>query len=475
MQRKVDVAIIGAGSAGLSALRQVKKHTDDYVIIDHSPLGTKCARVGCMPSKALISVAKDYHRSKIFKEEGISGADNLLPNMSSILNHTRRLRDHFTNEMIKVTKILAGDHLIKGQAEITTQNNIRVDDKKITANKIIIATGSRPKIPHDWEKFGNRILTSDNIFEQINLPKRMAVIGLGPIGLELGQAISRFGFDITGFTINHLIARLTDPQVSAESLRIFRQEFPIYMGKAVDIEEKDGMLLIKHPETEFTVDAALIAVGNKPNIEGLGLENLGLKPNEIGTLQFDEQTTQVANLPVFIAGDVNGHLPILHEALDEGFIAGRNSSSSDIQSYCRRTPLSLIFSDPQIAMVGLNYEQINNKMKTFIVGKADFSQQSRAKLEMRNRGLLHIYIKKETAQIIGAELVCPDAEHLAHQLAITIQHQLTVFDMLQIPFYHPTAEEALRTALRDAARQLPDNNRSQGLTLCDSCPEEVIS
>jgi dihydrolipoamide dehydrogenase len=147
MQDKVDVAIIGASSAGLSALRQAKKRTESYVIIDQSPLGTKCARIGCMPSKALISVAKDYHRRKVFEKEGILGADNLSVDVPSVLRHVRSLRDHFTSEMIKATKRLDGGHLIEGRAEITGQNTVRVDDKTITAAKIIIATGSYPRIP----------------------------------------------------------------------------------------------------------------------------------------------------------------------------------------------------------------------------------------------------------------------------------------------------------------------------------------
>jgi dihydrolipoamide dehydrogenase len=474
MQKKVDVAIIGAGSAGLSALRQVKEVTDNYVIINRNSLGTKCARIGCMPSKVLISVAKDYHRRKVFADEGISGAEKLHADIPSILNHIRSLRDHFTNGMIKATKQLAGEHLITGCAKIIAPDLIEVGNIKIKTDKIIIASGSRPKIPNEWKKFGERILTSDNIFEQKDLPRRIAVVGLGPIGLELGQALSRLGLEIVGFDLKKSIAATTDPKISTEVVQIFKQEFPIYLGAALSLEYKNGIFLVKHPDIELPVDAILVAIGVEPDIQGLGLENLGLELNKRGIPPFDENTTRIAELPVFIAGDANGYRPILHEALDEGFIAARNSCSQDINCFCRRTPIYLVFTDPQIATVGISYEQSKNNKVSFIVGKTDFSQQSRAVLELHNQGLLHIYVDKDSAEILGAEFVCPDAEHLAHQLAIAIQHHLTIFDMLQIPFYHPTIEEALRTALRDAAKQLPDKIGLQELSLCDICPEAPL-
>jgi dihydrolipoamide dehydrogenase len=428
-----------------------------------------------MPSKALISVAKDYHRRKVFEKEGILGADNLSVDVPSVLRHVRSLRDHFTSEMIKATKRLDGGHLIEGRAEITGQNTVRVDDKTITAAKIIIATGSYPRIPGEWRRFGERILTSDNIFEQDKLPGRIAVIGLGPIGLELGQSLSRLGIEITGFDIKNSIAAVTDPDVNEECVETFRKEFSMFRGSAVDIEEKNGSVLVKTAEKEYCADAVLLAMGAVANLQGLGLENLGLGPDKAGEYPIDKQTTQIADLPVFIAGDANGYLPILHEALDEGFIAGRNGTLQKIDCYCRRTAMLIVFSDPQIAKVGLSYEQLGNKESEFVVGEADFSRQSRAMLEMRNEGLLHVFVDKESGQILGAEFVCPDAEHLAHLLAAAIQNSSNIFDVLETPFYHPTVEEALRTALRNAAKQLPEKIVLPELSLCDSCPEAAIT
>ncbi len=459
----------------MSALRQVQRHTDDYVIIDRGPLGTRCARLGCMPSKVLISAAKDFHRRHVLEREGIRGAERLAADIPAVMRHVRLMRDHFAGSMVEVIEGLAGDRLIRAKAEITARGRIRAADREIEARTIIIATGSRPVVPGGWERFGDRILTSDTIFEQEDLPHRIAVIGLGPVGLELGQALSRLGIEITAFSMKDKIAAITDPQVNAAAVEAFSGEFAVHTGAAVQVQESGDGLLVVHPRMEVAVDAALVAVGSSPELAGLGLENFDVQLNEAGLPQFDVHTGRVEGLDVFIAGDANGCCAILHEALDEGFIAGRNASTADIKGFCRRTRLHIVFSDPQIAIVGMDRGQLHDNGDKFVVGRADFAGQSRAVLELHAGGLMHIYARAESGRLLGAELVCPDAEHLGHQLALAMQNNMTVFDMLQMPFYHPTTEEALRTALRDAARQLPAKVAPAELSLCDSAPEPPLS
>lgn len=474
MAEKVHVAIIGAGSAGLTALRQVKDHTDSYILVDHGPLGTKCARVGCMPSKALIAVARDYHRRKVFDSEGIRGADFLDVDIPAVMRHVRSMRDRFADGMVKATKRLAGDHLVNGSAEIVAPNRLRIDNKQIEADFIIIATGAGPMVPNAWTGFGDRILTSDNIFEMEDLPRRIAVIGLGPLGLELGQSLSRLGIQVTGFDMKESMGAITDPQINAAALRIFRKEFSIHLGAAVEVQDNGPDLIIRQPNLEQSVDAAIVAIGLTRDLRGLGLEKLDIELDEHGVPPFDTETMQVANLPVFIAGDVDGCRPILHEALDDGFIAGRNSSSGKVECYCRRTSLAMVFSDPEIAVAGWSYQRLKNSGRSFVVGEVDFSRQSRAILEMRNYGFIRTYVDSQTAEFLGAELVCSGAEHLAHQLALAAQQKLNIFDVLQIPFYHPTIEEGLRTALQNAAKRLPKRHKPPALSLCGNCPEPPL-
>jgi len=471
---RTNVAIIGAGSAGLSALREVKQHTGDYVLIDEGPLGTKCARTGCMPSKVLINVAKNYHRRRVLARQGLSGSEHLKADIPAVMRHVRLLRDHFAGAMAQAVEQLAGDRLVRARAKILSPNRILAGDEEIHADAIVIATGSRPTVPRPWQALGDRILTSDTIFEQQDLPPRIAVVGLGPVGLELGQALARLGIELTAFGIEHNISALTDPHVNEAALSALAEEFPVHTGAAVELQKANGGLLVKHPDIELAVDAGLVAVGSAPDIAGLGLENLNITLDSRGLPRFDVLTSRIEDLSVFIAGDADGCCPILHEAIDEGFIAGYNCATGDTHVFCRRTRLQIVFTDPQIAVVGQGHRQLQEDDKRFVVGKADFADQSRAVLELHAGGLLHVYVDRESSRLLGAEMACPDAEHIAHLLALAMHSNMTVYDMLHIPFYHPTAEEGLRTALRDAVRRLSDEGRRPELSLCGTAPEAPL-
>jgi dihydrolipoamide dehydrogenase len=156
---------------------------------------------------------------------------------------------------------------------------------------------------------------------------------------------------------------------------------------------------------------------------------------------------------IFIAGDANNDAPLLHEAADEGRIAGENAARyPDVRPASRRTALSIVFSDPQLAVVGSRYADL--APGTFVTGKVSFEDQGRSRVMLRNRGLLHVYADATTGVLRGAEMIGPDAEHLGHLLAWAMQQKLTVAQVLEMPFYHPVVEEGLRTALRDAHAQL---------------------
>jgi dihydrolipoamide dehydrogenase len=179
------------------------------------------------------------------------------------------------------------------------------------------------------------------------------------------------------------------------------------------------------------------------------LDAHGLPPIEPCTLQ-------VGHLPVFIAGDADRDRPLLHEAADEGHIAGINAvlaaQGEPPRRFRRRTPLSIVFSQPNAAAVGLRHAQLEGQ--PHLVGEVDFARQGRARVAQHNYGLLRLYAQAGTGRLLGAEMCAPAGEHLAHLLALAIDRELTVHELLRMPIYHPVLEEGLRTALRDAARQL---------------------
>ncbi len=469
---KVKVVIIGAGSAGLSALRQVQKYTKDYLIIDHGPIGTKCARLGCMPSKVLITIANDFRRGLTLQKLAGENARPLRPDIPAVLRHVRQLRDHFANGMVKTTKKLAGDRLIISRAEIIAPDTVRIDNKIVKTDRIIIASGSTPKIPADWQLPENCLLTTENVFDREYLPRRIAVIGLGPIGLELGQALSRLGIEITDFEAAATIAGITDPEINTTAINIIKEQFPIYLENTPKLRYENNSITVQTPEVTVTVDAVLSAIGFAPNLFGIGIENLGLDPKQYKQIH-NPGTMQLGDLPVFIAGDSAQCRPVLHEALDEGYIAGSNVASEKQKCFARRTAMKIVFTDPQIASIGQCPQQLSEADVPFITGEVDFSQQARAVLEQKNAGLLKLYAHEDSAKLLGAQLITPAGEHLAHLIAMAIQHRLTIFDALEMPYYHPTVQEGLRSALRNAAKKLTADKKPE-LSLCQSSAQPPL-
>ena len=182
-------------------------------------------------------------------------------------------------------------------------------------------------------------------------------------------------------------------------------------------------------------------------------------------------TMRIGATPVFLAGDANGDKQLLHEAADEGHIAGLNATSEDPIHLSRRTPLSVVFCDPEVAFVGRRSRGLD--LDNTLIGEAGFDRQGRARIMQENRGLLRLYAARGHGRLLGAEMAIPAAEHMGHLLALAISQGLTVHDLLRMPFYHPTLEEGLRTALRTIARELPPCGRSD-LARCGSLGAEAL-
>lgn len=465
-----DVAIIGAGTAGLSALREVRRRTGDFVIINDGPYGTTCARVGCMSSKALIESANAFHRRTMLKAFGVNGAEGLSADIPAVLRRVRRLRDDFVAGILGLTAEL-GPRSIAGRARFVGPDVLEVNGRRLRAKTIIIAAGSRPIVPESWRALGRRVLTSDELFEQTSLPQRMAVVGLGAIGTEIAQALARLGIEISAVGSNEYVAGLTDPQVNAQALALLGGEFKTVVGQPAELERDDDRVRVHAGAQSCVVDAVLAALGRRPNVDGLGLEHLGIALDEHGMPPFDRQSMQIADLPIFIAGDVSADLPVLHEANDEGHISGYNALRETPNCLERRTPLAIVFTDPNIATVGMRFDQL--RPDETLIGTIEFSHQGRARIAAENHGLLRVYASKREGRLLGAELCAPRGEHLAHLLALAIQQGLTVQDLLRMPFYHPVIEEGLRSALRDLSRQLSPLPRSD-LASCDPVGAEAL-
>ena len=393
MSELLDVIIIGAGTAGLTALRAVKKHTERFVIVNDGPYGTTCARVGCMPSKVLIEAANAFHRRHTFEAFGIRGGATLTADIPAVLRRVRELRDRFVASTLDATDSL-GDRNIAGCARLLGPNRVEVNGQELTAKRIIIATGSRPIVPPPWRAFGDRILTTDTLFEQESLAPRIAVVGMGPIGIEIAQAFSRLGIEVTGFSAGQHLGGLTDPAINETLFEQLKQEFVIHRGSKAELFEDADGIRVSNGKTRVVADQVIAALGRQPNLDELGLEHLGVTLDTHGMPPINLHTMQIAGLPIYLAGDANGKVPLLHESADEGYIAGINALAEAPAHFARRTPLGIVFVEPNIAFVGKRHAELDPD--TSITGTASFDDQGRARAAQRNAGLMHLYADKRT-------------------------------------------------------------------------------
>ena len=457
---KVDVAVIGAGTAGLTAYRAVKARGGRAVIIEGGPYGTTCARVGCMPSKLLIAAAEAAHAIDRAPGFGVHVDGTKRIDGREVMDRVRRERDRFVGFVTRGVDGIAEADRIRGYAKFVDATTLEVEGgPRISARSVVIATGSRPAVPAPLAKLGDRLVVNDDVFSWVDLPKSVAVFGPGVIGLELGQALARLGVRVVVLGRGGRVGPISDPAVRASAIAAFSADFCLDPnGKVARVERVGDEVEVDYVACDVKsvterFEYVLAATGRTPNVDGLALQNTGLELDDWGVPKFDRSTLQAGESSIFIAGDAANDMPLLHEAADEGRIAGENAMRFPaVAPGLRRALLGVVFTDPQIAIVGGGMATLAKGV--FVAGEVSFEDQGRSRVMLRNRGLLRVYGDSADGRFLGAEMVGPDAEHIGHLLAWALQARMTVAQMLDMPFYHPVVEEGLRTALRDLDARL---------------------
>ena len=425
------------------------------VLIEHGPQGTTCARVGCMPSKLLLAAAAVAYTAR---HAGRFGIDCIVQvDGRAVMDRVRRERDRFVDLAMADTNRIPAEDRILGHARFTAPNMLEIDGQSIEARAVVIATGSSASVPSAFDAVRDRVVVSDDVFAWTTLPESLAVFGAGPLGIELGQAFHRLGVRVRVFGRGGALGPLTDPAVRAAAIAALSSEMALDPDAKILAVRRDG----EGVEVQFedlagrscieSFALALVATGRHPNLDGLGLENAGVSRDRKGVLGIDRETLQCGSSSVFIAGDASHGTPVLHEAVDEGHIAGDNAALyPKVQTGARRSRLEITFCEPQLTLVGPGFETLS-KEGEIVVGEVSFEDQGRSRIMGRNGGLGHVYADPVSGRFLGAEIVGPSAEHLGHLLAWAHQQKLAIGAMLAMPIYHPVVEEGLRTALRDAS------------------------
>uniref|UniRef100_UPI003561A3E7 FAD-dependent oxidoreductase n=1 Tax=Marinobacter sediminum TaxID=256323 RepID=UPI003561A3E7 len=282
-KREVDVAIIGVGTAGMVAYQRVRKVTDKVVLIEANRYGTTCARVGCMPSKLLIAAADNARHMATGPLFGVS-AGGINIDGKAVMKRVRQERDRFVGSVVESVDKFPDHHRMFGHARFVAPKRLMVegangDVREVHAERIIIATGSRPNIPGFLKEAKDRLVVNDDLFEWQDLPESVAVFGPGVIGLELGQALSRLGVRVRMFGVGGSVGPIRDESIRQYALDTFNREFPLNPEADVkQVERTESGVRITFQdddqgEVSETFDYLLAATGRRPNVDGLDIQN----------------------------------------------------------------------------------------------------------------------------------------------------------------------------------------------------------
>jgi dihydrolipoamide dehydrogenase len=291
-------------------------------------------------------------------------------------------------------------------------------------------------------------------FDLETLPGSIAVIGAGPLGLELAQAFSRLGVDTEVFEQSDHVADMRDPDVAKEIKSVLGAELRMHFGAKLDAVREGASARLSWPGASSgskSFERVLVAAGRPPELKDLDLAVTGIALDGHGIPEFDETTLRCGASQIFLAGDADGKRPLLHEASFEGYLAGRNAATyPNARPEKRQVPFSIMFTDPPLAVIG------PPPPEGAVVGPASYADQGLAKVDARNAGRVRIYADRKDGKLTGAALFGPAMDHIGHLLAWSIERGDHASSLLQMPFYHPTLEEGLKSALRQICEAIED-------------------
>jgi len=443
-ERKCDVAIIGAGTAGLKAYKAVVARGGDAIIVERGPGGSTCTRVGCMPSKLLIAAARMAHQARGAGAFGIVVGD-VSVDAAQLWSRIRRERDRFVASVLDDYHAIPAEHVVHGSARFTGPDRIAVGDQRIIATRgIVIATGAHPIVPDMLDPIRDLVHTHETIFELADLPATMAVLGAGPLGLELAQAFARLGVAVTVIDEGDTIGGLKDPKTNAAAIAALGDEFTLELGaEATASLTDDGRARLRWSGGEIEVDLVLAATGRPPSLDGLDLDTTGLARDDHGTPLFDESTRRCGDSDIFIAGDANAWRPVLHEAARGGRIAGDVAMGGPPAKPI--PPFAIAFTEPNLTEVGMAFDALPDDAR---IGEASVADNGRATADGEDQGLVRLYADAG-GTLLGASIVAPEGEHLGHLVALAIERGMDAAAFADQAWYHPTTEEMLQSAARD--------------------------
>ena len=452
---KFDVAIIGSGPGGyVAAIRCAQLGMKTALIEKYSTLGGTCLNVGCIPSKALLDSSEHFHNAMhSFADHGID-IDTPKVNLAQMISRKNSVVSQ-TTEGIQFLMNKNKISVFEGFGSFVDDHTIAIkkegEETKISADKVIIATGSKPtELP--FAKFDKeRIISSTEALNLKEVPKQMIVIGAGVIGLELGSVYARLGSEVT--VIEYLDKAIPgyDSAMSKEitkSLKKLGIKFN-FSHKVTDVSSDGKKVSVsatdkKDQEVKFEGDYCLVAVGRSAYTAGLGLDNVGIKTDNRGKIEVNEKL-QTSKEHIFAIGDVIKGAMLAHKAEEEGVFVAETMAGQKPHIDYNLIP-GVVYTWPEVASVGRTEEQIKEAGISYKVGSFPFRALGRARASGDTDGLVKIISDKNTDEILGFHMIGPRAADLIAEGVVAMEYRASAEDIARMSHAHPTFAEAIKEA-----------------------------
>lgn len=448
------LAILGSGPGGYVAAIRAAQLGAQVTVIEDTEVGGTCLNRGCIPTKALLASTELLHKTKNSTEFGIEISGQILPNFSKIMERKNKVVSTQVRGIRSLFKSW-GVNLIEGKGMILGPKKIEVGKKDgsteiVEADRVIIATGSRPAQLPLFPFDGEHILSSDDALNIKSIPKNLIIIGAGVIGCEFGFIFSELGTDVTILEMMPRAISTEDPEISEVLEReLKKKKIKLMTGiKVTEVKgQHDGIHVYLEGNKELLSEKLLVSVGRTLNSEGIGLEATGIKKGLKGEIQVNERMeTNIEG--IYAIGDVTGGLLFAHVASKEGKIAAVNIMGGDEKMDSGVVPYA-IFTSPEIASVGLREDKAVEKGINVKTGHFQFRALGKAHVMGEITGFVKIVSDQTSDRILGVHIIGPHASDLIHEAALAVKAGLKTKDIAETIHSHPTLSEGLMEAAED--------------------------
>lgn len=436
-----NLIILGAGPGGYVAAIRAASLEAKVTLIEQEEVGGTCLNKGCIPTKAILSSLEVFSLIKEAEKFGISicdtyGNSSVNIDLPKIIDRKNKI----VNQLAAGIKFLLkkkGVELINGRGVIKNRNEIEITNRKkekstITGDKIIIATGSKPVELQDFPFDGEKIISSNEALELREIPEGIVIIGGGVIGLEFATIFNKLGTKVTIVEMLQQILPTEDFEIAAEIRKILESNgVTIITGKKLS------------SKNEIPSEKILVAIGRIPNSSDLGLENAGVKLDGKKIIVDEYMKTNIDG--IFAIGDVTGKLMLAHVASHQAIVAAENSLGGEKSIDYSLIP-NCIFTDPEIASVGLTETKAKEKGLNIKIGKFPFSALGKAICMGRTKGFVKIIADKDTERVYGVHIIGPSATSLIAEASLAIKLESTLDEFINTVHAHPTLPESLMEA-----------------------------